>query len=69
MAQINERRSTHVYRVNCLSKEMMDEMISRCVYEQPAYCNGACPLKLDAKAMLNCLAYGMFSVTWACRMG
>ena len=33
MAQINERRSTHVYRVNRLSKEMMDEMISRCVYE------------------------------------
>ena len=58
MAQINERRSTHVYRVNRLSKEMMDEMISRCVYEQPAYCNAACPLKLDTKAMLKAVADG-----------
>ena len=58
MAQINERRSTHVYRVNRLSKELMDEMISRCVYEQPAYCNAACPLKLDTKAMLKAVADG-----------
>lgn len=60
MAQISERGSTHVYRVNRLSKEMMDEMISRCVYEQPAYCNAACPLKLDTKAMLKAAAGGDF---------
>ena len=36
MAQNNERGSTHVYHVNRLSKDMMDEMISRCIYEQPA---------------------------------
>lgn len=58
MAQISERGSTHVYRVNRLSKEMMDEMISRCIYEQPAYCNAACPLKLDTKAMLKAVAEG-----------
>ena len=58
MAQISERGSTHVYRVNRLSKEMMDEMISRCIYEQPAYCNAACPLKLDTKAMLKAMAEG-----------
>lgn len=58
MAQISERRSTHVYHVNRLSKEMMDEMISRCIYEQPAYCNAACPLKLDTKAMLKAVAGG-----------
>ena len=58
MAQINERGSTHVYHVNRLSKDMMDEMISRCIYEQPAYCNAACPLKLDTKAMLNAVAEG-----------
>ena len=44
--------------MNRLSKEMMDEMISRCVYEQPAYCNAACPLKLDTKAMLKAVADG-----------
>lgn len=60
MAQISERGSTHVYHVNRLSKEMMDEMISRCVYEQPAYCNAACPLKLDTKAMLKAVADGDF---------
>ena len=58
MAQINERGSTHVYHVNRLSKDMMDEMISRCIYEQPAYCNAACPLKLDTKAMLKAVAEG-----------
>lgn len=58
MAQISERGSTHVYRVNRLSKEMMDEMISRCVYEQPAYCSAACPLKLDARAMIKAVAEG-----------
>lgn len=60
MAQISERGSTHIYHVNRLSKEMMDEMISRCVYEQPAYCNAACPLKLDTKAMLKAVADGDF---------
>ena len=58
MAQINERGSTHVYHVNRLSKDMMDEMISRCIYEQPAYCSAACPLKLDTKAMLKAVAEG-----------
>lgn len=58
MAQISERGSTHVYRVNRLSKDMMDEMISRCVYEQPAYCNAACPLKLDTKSMVDAVAHG-----------
>ena len=58
MATIQERGSTHVYKVNRLSKEKMDEMVARCVYEQPPFCNAACPLKLDVKAMLAAAAQG-----------
>ena len=60
MSQIQERGSTHVYHVNRISKEEIDTMTSRCVYEQPAYCNAACPLKLDTKAMLKAAAEGDF---------
>ena len=35
-------------------------MVERCVYEQPAYCNAACPLKLDTRAMLKAAADGNF---------
>ena len=35
MPQIQERGSTHVYKVNKISKEEMDAMTARCVYEQP----------------------------------
>ena len=58
MAYIKDRGSTHVYKVSRLSKEEMDSMISRCVYEQPAYCVAACPLKLDSKALLQAVAEG-----------
>ncbi len=53
MATIQERGSTHVYRVNKISKEEMDSMVERCVYEQPPFCNAACPLKLDTRQMLR----------------
>ena len=60
MATIQERGSTHVYRVNKISKEEMDSMVERCVYEQPPFCNAACPLKLDTRQMLRHAAAGDF---------
>ena len=38
MSRIQERGSTHVYNVNKISKEEIDSMVDRCVYEQPAFC-------------------------------
>ena len=59
---IKERQSTHVYRQKQLfSKEELEERESLCVHEQPAYCNAACPLKLDTKAMMAALAAGDFT--------
>ena len=60
MSQIQERGSTHVYKVNKISKEEMDAMTARCVYEQPPFCSAACPLKLDTRAMLKAAAAGDF---------
>lgn len=59
---IEERQSTHVYRQKqLLSKEELEAKESLCVHEQPAYCNAACPLKLDSKAMLAALSQGDFT--------
>ena len=59
---IEERQSTHVYRQKQLfTKEELEARESLCVHEQPAYCNAACPLKLDTKAMAAALAAGDFS--------
>ena len=60
MPQIQERGSTHVYKVNKISKEEMDAMTARCIYEQPPYCSAACPLKLDARAFMEAAAGGDF---------
>ena len=58
---IKERQSTHVYRQKQLfSKEELQARESLCVHEQPAYCNAACPLKLDTKAMVAAIASGDF---------
>lgn len=59
---IEERASTHVYRQKRLfTKEELESVESLCVHEQPAYCNAACPLKLDAKAMMAAVAAGDFN--------
>ena len=59
---IQERQSTHVYRQKQLfTKEELEAREALCVHEQPAYCNAACPLKLDTKAMVAALAAGDFS--------
>ena len=58
MPEIQERGSTHVYKVNRISKEEMESMVARCVYEEPPSCNAACPLKLDTRAMLKAAAAG-----------
>ena len=60
MSQIRERGSTHVYKVNKISKEEMDEMTARCVYEQPPFCSAACPLKLDVRAFMQAASAGDF---------
>ena len=60
MSQIQERGSTHVYRVNKISKEEMESMVERCVYEHPPFCSAACPLKLDVRAFLDAAAAGNF---------
>ena len=60
MSAIQERGSTHVYKVNKISKEEVDSMVERCVYEEPPFCNAACPLKLDTRAMLKAAASGDF---------
>ena len=58
---IEERASTHVYRQKqMLSKEELEKRESLCVHEQPAYCNAACPLKLDVKKMVAAMAEGNF---------
>ena len=60
MSKIQERGSTHVYKVNKISKEDMDAMVPLCVYENPPYCNAACPLKLDTRALMAAVAEGDF---------
>ncbi len=59
---IEERQSTHVYRQKRLfDKEELEARESLCVHEQPPYCNAACPLKLDTKALAAAIASGDFS--------
>ena len=58
MAQIQERGSTHVYKVSKIAQEEVDSMVSRCVYEDPPFCSAACPLKLDTRAFLQAAASG-----------
>ena len=59
---IEERQSTHVYRQKRLfTKEELEAREHLCVHEQPAYCNAACPLKLDTKAMVAAIAAGDFN--------
>ena len=60
MSQIQERGSTHVYKVNKISREEMERMVARCVYEHPPFCSAACPLKLDVRAFLEAAAAGNF---------
>ena len=58
---LEERESTHVYRQKRMfTKEELDAKESLCVHEQPAYCNAACPLKLDTKAMIQAVAENDF---------
>jgi len=60
MSQIQERGSTHVYKVNKISREEMESMVARCVYEDPPFCSAACPLKLDVRGFLEAAAAGNF---------
>ena len=58
---IEERASTHVYRQKRMfTKEELEAIEHLCVHEQPPYCNAACPLKLDTKALVAAIATGDF---------
>ena len=58
---LEERESTHIYRQKRMfTKEELEARESLCVHEQPAYCNAACPLKLDTKAMMEAVANNDF---------
>lgn len=57
--KIEERGSTHVYRqLRMFTKEELAEVEGLCVHEEPAYCNAACPLKLDTKALMKAAGEG-----------
>ncbi|MGI5977614.1 MAG: pyridine nucleotide-disulfide oxidoreductase/dicluster-binding protein [Candidatus Limivicinus sp.] len=58
MHYIQERGSTHVYKINRISQDEIETMTGLCTHEQPPYCNAECPLKLDTKAMLRAAAQG-----------
>lgn len=58
---IEEWASTHVYRQKRMfTKEELEAIEHLCVHEQPPYCNAACPLKLDTKAMVASVSAGDF---------
>lgn len=58
---IDERASTHVYHQKQLfTKEELQARESLCIHEEPAYCNAACPLKIDVKAIMAAVAKGDF---------
>lgn len=63
---IDERASTHVYhQKQMFSKEELSAREQLCIYEEPAYCNAACPLKIDMKSILAVLAKGDFDKAYA----
>ncbi|MFR5888641.1 MAG: hypothetical protein ACLUFK_09020, partial [Oscillospiraceae bacterium] len=52
-------RSTRVYRTKQLyTKEELAAREALCVHEQPAFCDAACPLRLDARELLALAAKG-----------
>ena len=58
---LQERGSTHEYKSrDMFTKETLEAQESLCVHQEPAYCNAACPLKLDVKAMTEAVAKNDF---------
>ena len=57
----SQKTSAEAGKLTSGAKEELEARESLCVHEQPAYCNAACPLKLDTKAMVAALAAGDFS--------
>ena len=58
---LQERGSTHEYKSkDMFTKETLEAQESLCVHQEPAYCNAACPLKLDVKAMTEAVARNDF---------
>ena len=58
---LQERGSTHAYKSkDMFTQETLAAQESLCVHQEPAYCNAACPLKLDVKAMTEAAAKNDF---------
>ncbi len=54
-------RSTRKYvQKQLFSKEELNEIESRCSYEDPAFCAAACPMKLDGRAFVKSVKEGKF---------
>lgn len=63
---IDERASTHVYhQKQMFTKEELANREQLCIYEELAYCNAACPLKIDVKDMIAALANEDFDKAYA----
>ena len=63
---IDERASTHVYhQKQMFTKEELANREQLCIYEEQAYCNAACPLKIDVKDMIAALANEDFDKAYA----
>ncbi len=55
-----ERSTRDYHQKQLFSKEELEQRESLCTYEDPPFCNAACPLKLDVKAMLLAVSEGDF---------
>lgn len=61
-----KERSTRTYiQKQLYSKEELISRESRCVHEQPAFCAAACPMKLDARALIGEMQKGDFTAARA----
>ena len=56
-----ERSTRDYHQKQLFSKEDLERRESLCTHEDPPFCNAACPLKLDVKAMLAAVSDGDFA--------
>ena len=56
-----ERSTRDYHQKQLFSKEDLERRESLCTHEDPPFCNAACPLKLDVKAMLAAVTDGDFA--------
>ncbi len=56
-----ERSTRDYHQKQLFAKEELEKRESLCTHEDPPFCNAACPLKLDVKAMLAAVSEGDFA--------